>query len=104
MTRHIIEVLFTPGCPYIAFAIERVRLAARGRETDIEIRLVRVEPCTDASGGRLPGLPTIRVDGVRLDDWSIENALSAGENGGRKAAPFGPSAAAAATVASLAPG
>jgi hypothetical protein len=119
--RRIIEVLFTQGCPYIALAIERVRLASHGKEAEIEIRLVRIESFDEAIGRRFLGSPSIRVDDVDVEHWStstmyvlhgrgyfvdgsvdrvpatawIEDALSAAEIAGRKGAPSAALAAAA---------
>jgi hypothetical protein len=61
--RRVVEVLFTDGCTHLGLAIERVRAAIRGRETDVEIRLVRIETFCEARDRRFLGSPTIRVDG-----------------------------------------
>ena len=66
--RRTVEVLFTDGCAHMALAIERVRAAIRGRETDVEIRLVRVETFPDALGRRFLGSPSVRVDGRDVEE------------------------------------
>jgi hypothetical protein len=65
MAKRVVEVMFTTGCPYVGLAIQRVRLAAahKGTELDLEIRLVRVETLRDAARRKFRGSPTVRVDG-----------------------------------------
>jgi hypothetical protein len=61
--RTVIEVLFREGCPHVPLAIARVRLAAVGHETEIELRLIRVQSSEEAVTRRFLGSPSVRVDG-----------------------------------------
>jgi hypothetical protein len=61
--RTIVEVLFREGCPHVPLAIARVREAAVGHETEIELRLVRVQSSDEAITRRFLGSPSVRVDG-----------------------------------------
>jgi hypothetical protein len=62
-TRTIVEVLFREGCPHLPLAIARVREAAVGHETEIELRLIRVQSSDEALTRRFLGSPTVRVNG-----------------------------------------
>src|SRR6476619_5445552 len=70
MRRVVVEVFYRSGSPFVPLAIERVR-AAVGRaqpEVDVEIRLVRIETSNDALSRSIRGLPSVRVDGVDVDE------------------------------------
>ncbi len=64
-----IDVLIFDGCPNIEPTLKRVRAAitAAQREEDAIIRVVRIETDEDAQRERFLGSPSVRVDGVDVE-------------------------------------
>ena len=62
-----VEVLYFDGCPNVEVAADQARRAIDGAGTPAEVRLVRIEGDEDAIRRRFLGSPTIRVDGVDVD-------------------------------------
>lgn len=66
--QHVIEVLYRQGCPFFLLAVDRVRAAiAEAALEDFELRIVRVDSMEDAVRRRLPGSPSVRVDGEDVE-------------------------------------
>ncbi len=63
-----IEILFFDECPNVTLAETRVRQALSSTQGSADVRLVRVEDQSDAVRRRFLGSPTVRVDGVDVDD------------------------------------
>ncbi len=68
-TRRTVELLFSDGCAHVQLALERVLhvLGKLDPDADVELRITRVSTPIDAKRLRLPGSPTVRVDGFDVD-------------------------------------
>jgi hypothetical protein len=62
-----VEVLFVPGCPNYAPAVERVKQVLVSEALKLEVESVPVHTEEDARGLRFPGSPTIRVNGEDVE-------------------------------------
>jgi arsenate reductase len=63
-----IEVLVTPTCPHAETTIELVRDVVSRLSPASELTLTTVRDADEATALRFPGSPTVRVDGVDLED------------------------------------
>ena len=63
-----IEILFFDDCPNVTLAVDRARQALASVGVSADVRLVRVEDQDDAVRRRFLGSPTVRVNGVDVDD------------------------------------
>lgn len=59
----VIEVFYVPGCPNHQGAIDRLRNALRSAAIDAAIQEIAVTDDATARQLKIPGSPTIRVDG-----------------------------------------
>lgn len=62
-----IEVLYVPGCPNLAPAVERIQKILNAQAVRDEIQHVAVNTVAEAHGLRFPGSPTIRVNGEDVE-------------------------------------
>lgn len=68
MNKHVIEILYTDRCRFLALALQRVReIAARHVGLDVEVRLVLVGSFAEAVTRKFRGSPTVRVDGEDVE-------------------------------------
>ena len=58
-----IEVLYVPGCPNYAPAVERLQAVLEPQSLQAEIRSVPITNEAQAKALLFPGSPTIRIDG-----------------------------------------
>ena len=58
-----IEVLYVPGCPNYAPAVERLQAVLEPQSLQAEIRSVPITSEAEAKALLFPGSPTIRIDG-----------------------------------------
>ena len=65
-----VEVLFFDGCPNVDIATSRAKEAIARAGAVAEVHLVRIEGAADAVRRRFLGSPTIRVEGLDVDDAS----------------------------------
>jgi hypothetical protein len=71
-----VELLYWDGCPSVAEARSLLReaLVARGvKEPIVEHEIVTHD---DAVAARFPGSPTIRIDGVDIDETGADTRFS----------------------------
>ncbi len=66
-----IEVLGSPGCPHAEAAIRSVREVAARLAPEAEVRVTSVRDADEAAALGFPGSPTIRIDGLDLEDPDI---------------------------------
>ena len=67
-----VEVLAFEGCPNMDTAMQRARAAVESTRVPAAVRLVRVESNQDAKRLRFLGSPTVRVEGVDVDESAQE--------------------------------
>jgi hypothetical protein len=66
-----VEVLIADGCPNLDPAMDRAREAIVHAAVPANLRVVRVESDDDARRLRFLGSPTVRVDGVDVEQGSL---------------------------------
>lgn len=58
-----IEVLFVPGCPNVAPAVERIRTVLASEALTVKVESVPVATIEDAKALTFSGSPTVRING-----------------------------------------
>jgi len=66
-----IEILGSPGCPHAEAAIRGVREVAARLAPEADVRVTSVRDADEAAALGFPGSPTIRIDGLDLEDPDI---------------------------------
>ncbi len=72
----LIEVLYMPGCPNHALAVDRIRKVLQSEAFDACIQEIAVTDESVARGLRFGGSPTVRVDGHDVEDPGGQTALA----------------------------
>src|SRR5262249_4999197 len=62
-----IEVLYVPGCPNYAPAVERLQAVLESQSLQAEIRSGPINSEDQAKARLFPGSPTIRIDGKDVE-------------------------------------
>lgn len=62
-----IEVLYVPGCPNYEPAVQRLQAVLESQSLEAEIRSVPINSEDQAKALLFPGSPTIRIDGVDVE-------------------------------------
>jgi hypothetical protein len=66
-----VEISFFDECPNVALATDRAREAIARAGAAAEVRLVRLDGEADAVSRRFLGSPTVRVDGLDVDEAAV---------------------------------
>jgi hypothetical protein len=62
-----IEVLYVPGCPNYAPAVERIQKVLASESLRADIEGISVNTDTEANALQFPGSPTIRINGADVE-------------------------------------
>ena len=63
-----VEFLYSEDCPSHDRALEILRQVLQEEQVDVHVHMYKVETEAEAEECRFPGSPTIRIDGVDIDD------------------------------------
>lgn len=66
-----IEVLFVPGCPNYAAAVERIKKVLASESLTEEVEGIPVATVEDARVLMFPGSPTVRINGDDVEPAEI---------------------------------
>ncbi len=72
----LIEVLFMPGCPNHALAVDRIRKILKAQSLDASIQEIAVTEESVARSLRFGGSPTVRVNGRDVEEEQKQTALA----------------------------
>jgi hypothetical protein len=67
MSKRHVEVLVFDGCPNVDMTVERAHAAIMKANIPADVRVVRVESEEDANRLHFLGSPSVRVDGVDIE-------------------------------------
>ena len=67
-----IEFLYFEGCPSYKVALENLKEVLNSEDIDSEIKLIAVDSPDDAEKFQFQGSPSIRVNGIDLEDRDEE--------------------------------